>query len=1245
MSGDIIPSADITYTLGTLDKQWKDVYIGPGSLYINGQKVLQEESQSIVVTADLNQNLIMRTAGTGDIEFNPSGTGLIQLKGNVQLSGGYDISTSNNSAVSFSDGIRPGNLSVTANRIIPVNTNGNLELSATGTGSIYTTTGNVGIATTTPGFALTVAGDINLTGALRTNGSAGTSGMVLQSTGTGTQWVATSSLGISGGTPSQWTTTGSDIFYTTGNVGVGISSPADRLAVSGNIYATTGTIIGGATATTTGTRTVITPGSITGFSGTESTARFRFGNAGITNGVGGLVFDSTVAGLNGNGGGIGQSVARTISLYTGDGTNLTERLRVDGSGNIGIATTSPTARLAITGTGTTTSRAFAIANSSNVDRFIVDDSGNVSMGTSITSLTTGTFTITANGNIGLTPSSGGAVYFYQQGLRMSDGTQGLNRPAVNELGILSNGAEQIRVAATGNIGIGTTTPAQKLSVVGNFRLTGALFDSLNASGTSGMVLQSTGTGTQWVATSSLGIVSGGSTGTVNSGLAGQVAFYGADGTTLSGTSSLFFSGGNIGIGTTTPGAALQITRSNSANEVEYLRFTSSNTSAAGDELSTYWNSGNSLRLAKMSVLNEGSGNAGFRYALRNADGSVHTRLILNGSGFLGIGSTTPLAPLHVTRLNTISGVESELMRYSLPGNSFAGDELSTYWYSQGSTHKLAKMSVINEGSGRAGFRFGTTNDGALTTPNRVAITGDGRLGVGITAPSATLEVVGTASTTALNLPVTTSSSVGVISVAGSRFIHSYTSNSIFAGINAGNFTTTGSYNTGVGASSLSAVTSGHSNVALGPSALAGVTTGTRNIGIGYLAMGSGSGGGNDNLAIGYGSMGASSVTGNYNTVIGNGSAGRVVGSASGNTILGYSAGFALTGGNNVLIGYQAGDNLVGGTNNIIIGYNVDATSTTMTQGLNIGNLIFGTALDGSGTTLSTGNIGIGTSTPTSKLAIAGGNAAITSTSANVGVSLAYTGTSGREYQILSCFNCGSAGLGGLEVFDSTAAASRAYIQAGVNGWQTPSDMRLKDQVQTLSVLDKIDQVRGASYVLKDSGILQIGVIAQEIKAAFPEAVSGEEVEGKYLGVSYNAIASIALQGVRELNDVFKSLRTQVNQIMSWFGNGGERFNVQGMVCVDDVCVTKEQFKQMLINSGSAVYSAPQSVGIQNDTNATASTTSEAGTLSGGTVSENTTETVGDTTGPASTQDATASEVVQSQTTPTEPSTSPMTTTE
>lgn len=61
--------------------------------------------------------------------------------------------------------------------------------------------------------------------------------------------------------------------------------------------------------------------------------------------------------------------------------------------------------------------------------------------------------------------------------------------------------ERMRLLSNGNLGIGTTTATQLLSVAGNVRVTGAFFDGSNASGTQGQVLQSTGTSTQWVSNS------------------------------------------------------------------------------------------------------------------------------------------------------------------------------------------------------------------------------------------------------------------------------------------------------------------------------------------------------------------------------------------------------------------------------------------------------------------------------------------------------------------------------------------------------------------------------------------------------------------------------------------------------------------------------------------------------------------------------------------------------------------------
>jgi hypothetical protein len=119
---NIIPAADDTYSLGTSSLAWKDVFVGPGSLYVNGQKVLEDDSGTITFTADSDQSLTIKTLGSGettvqsvagvnltatesgDIALTTS-LGNIELKGTVQLLSGKRITDSAGTKIEFGDDI------------------------------------------------------------------------------------------------------------------------------------------------------------------------------------------------------------------------------------------------------------------------------------------------------------------------------------------------------------------------------------------------------------------------------------------------------------------------------------------------------------------------------------------------------------------------------------------------------------------------------------------------------------------------------------------------------------------------------------------------------------------------------------------------------------------------------------------------------------------------------------------------------------------------------------------------------------------------------------------------------------------------------------------------------------------------------------------------------------------------------------------------------------------------------------
>ena len=195
-----------------------------------------------------------------------------------------------------------------------------------------------------------------------------------------------------------------------------------------------------------------------------------------------------------------------------------------------------------------------------------------------------------------------------------------------------------------------------------------------------------------------------------------------------------------------------------------------------------------------------------------------------------------------------------------------------------------------------------------------------------------------------------------------------------------------SYHIGIGDYALMALEdeSVGNQIGIGRRALRNATRGG-NIGIGYEVM-LGLTTGNGHTVIGHDALKAVTtalnctaigrdavryLTGERNTGVGLGALMGVAGSsAQRNTGLGYGVGTSLISGGdrNLFLGMSVGQTTTSGSDNILIGYNIQATTPTSAYELNIGNVIYGK--------LQTANrqVGIGVPGPSARLHLPAGAA-------------------------------------------------------------------------------------------------------------------------------------------------------------------------------------------------------------------------------------------------------------------------------
>jgi hypothetical protein len=424
------------------------------------------------------------------------------------------------------------------------------------------------------------------------------------------------------------------------------------------------------------------------------------------------------------------------------GTALTptETMRLTSSGNLGIGTTTPGSKLHVqTNTGGVVGQFYY--GQANDDLGAATQSNTLLLLRDITYATTG-----GKSNSQILWSDANSYENAAIGVEHNAFNNGSSSLTFSTAPNNAGAVERMRINSSGNVGIGTTPPSGIL----NTRSTSGIYidRTENSASIANHLVFRRGTG------------------------AGNFSSISTTGDAANGTSDLLLAtdgverfrvtaSGNVGIGTTTPLSRLELASINSGATLDsgeaFFRIKNTTTAAnarfglgfvAGDSS----NPGATIAAKQLNS----NGGASLLFTTRNTAGTHTDRMFLDSEGNVGIGTTTPLANLHVRSLGTMaySGTATKGLFLTTPdaagSTNYTGIAISAPYATGTAMEGVMRM---NRGSSDIynGMEIGSitnhplrfiTNASTENGQERMRILANGNVGIGTITPTSKLQVIG-----------------------------------------------------------------------------------------------------------------------------------------------------------------------------------------------------------------------------------------------------------------------------------------------------------------------------------------------------------------------------------------------------------------------------------------------------------------------------------------------------------------------